>query len=100
MANLSEFDPVVSILIGEMASLPEYAAGKDLMTDAFAHNWLMEHDPALYGGILRIVADIRYAIYQEVDAALYTSDGEAGRVYKSGVMDCLKIIETRGEGPL
>ncbi|NDC23219.1 MAG: hypothetical protein EBZ49_03685 [Proteobacteria bacterium] len=93
---LPEFDPVVSILIRELAYPP-----KSIETDEQAHNWLMGSEPHYYDVLLRLAGEIRNVIYKEVDSALWTStDDDEQEIYNAAIEDCLKIIETRGEGPL
>lgn len=97
--KLSEFDPVVSILMREWYSFPPYAG--EINTDEKAHNWIRQNDPAFYGGLLHISSEIRNSIYQEVDSALWTNNDDAEQeIYNAAIDDCLRIIETRGKGPI
>ena len=91
---MNEFDPVVSILIREVARLPSLVE-----TDKQAHQYLMETQPEYYSILLRLAGEIRSAICDEVGSAeaLYRPKDTS---YTLAICDCLKIIETRGEGPI
>lgn len=99
-ACLSEFDPVVSILIREMASVPDhlYEGGG---TDRDFHMWLVTNNGCYYSSLLRLAQEIRHAIRQEVwHATARFADDHENEIYNHAIDDCLEIIESRAERPI
>lgn len=85
---MSSYDPVLSILIREMSSLPD----RDDWTDKKAHDWLKTDNLCYYNTLRSIANEIRNAIADEVATGMsYYGDSPNADL----VGDCINLITHR-----